>query len=114
MTGSVNWETVNALIEATAEAREVIREAHEVTKDLRREIAEAKAVIARDTAKEIEAAVADQLAALGEQTRKAMDASVAKVGKEIDRLMMISLGTDRQSRREGKPPVEELIRRAAP
>lgn len=112
MTDPVNWETVNALIEATAEAREVIRQAHEATKDLRQVVTEAKAFIARDIEADIKAQVHEQITALGEATAKAMEKSVEKVGKEFERLEAIYLGKDRRARREGVLPLEEVLRRS--
>jgi rRNA-processing protein FCF1 len=111
--GPANWDTINELIAATAEAREVIREMHGAQKDLRREIAEARAFIASDIEAAIRAEVAKQMAELGEATSKAMRESVAKVGREFDRLEAIFTGRDKTARKAGHPPLEDLIRRVA-
>lgn len=95
------------------EMRELIREAHSLLKDMRaerREIEQLLDGIPYKVDERIEAQLTTGLEKLGEETRKAMDASVAKVGREFDRLEAIFTGTDRKMRRQGKPPLEDLIR----
>jgi len=98
------------------ELRELIREGHALLKDMRAERRAIEQLLdgipARVDAR-IEERVKAGLEELGEQTKAAMDASVAKVGREFDRLEAILLGTDPASRRQGKPPLEELFRERA-
>lgn len=58
-----DWATLNELIEATASAREVIREMHAATKDLKHAIAEARRV----TREELEGNYDDKLREIGEE-----------------------------------------------
>lgn len=98
---------------AAEELRELIREGHGLLKDMR---AEKRAIeqlldgIPDKVNKRIEDAVRVGLETLGEKTREAMDASVAKVGREFDRLEAVFTGTERKMHRQGKPPLEDLIR----
>lgn len=97
------------------ELRELIREAHGLMKDLKAERREITALL-DDIPAKVNTRIAEALTVgldeLGKQTRKAMDTSVAKVGREFERLEAIFTGTDRASRRNGKPPLEDLIRQA--
>ncbi|PZG49873.1 hypothetical protein C1I98_11195 [Spongiactinospora gelatinilytica] len=92
------------------ELRELIREAHGVTKDLRQAVKDARQTIEHDVAQTMKAEVKGQVDELGEATATAMRNAVAKVGREFDRLEALFTGTDPQSRRAGKPPLENLIR----
>lgn len=96
------------------ELRELIREAHGATKDLRQAVRDAKKAVESDIAETMKAEVERQVAHLGEATGKAMRAAVEKVHREFDRLEAIFTGTDPQSRHEGKPPLEELLRAPRP
>ncbi len=101
--------------QAAEDLRELVREAHGLLKDLR---AERRAIV--DLLDGIPAKVDDRiqehlkagLEELGKATKQAMTVSIEKVSREFDRLEAIFLGTDRESRRAGKPSVEDLIRRA--
>ncbi|RBQ21569.1 hypothetical protein DP939_02335 [Spongiactinospora rosea] len=93
-----------------AELRELVREAHGVTGDLRKAVKDARRTVESDIAQTMEAEVKRQVAELGEVTAEAMRNSVAKVGREFDRLEAIFLGADPQSKRKGRPPLEDLIR----
>lgn len=95
------------------EMRGLIREGHGLLKDMRAErrmIEQLLDGIPDKVNKRIEDAVRVGLETLGEKTREAMDASVAKVGREFDRLEAIFTGTERKMHRQGKPPLEDLIR----
>jgi ABC-type transporter MlaC component len=98
---------------AAEELRDLIREAHSLLKDMRAEKREIKQLLdgipARVDAR-IEDRVRTGLEVLGKETKKAMDASVAKVTAEFDRLESILTGTERTQRRQGKRPLEDLIR----
>jgi hypothetical protein len=118
-----DWDsTIDRLIAATTDAREVITEAHGVTRDLRQALAEARELLARTVPEAVSAelngrlkeVVDEAVTVLGEATTKAINASVVKVGREFSRLERVFLGTDAQARREGKPSIEQLaVRRAA-
>lgn len=97
---------IERMEQATADARAVIREAHELRKDLRLAAREAKAAIEGGVAERIEAAARDELAQLGEQTRAATNEATAKVAAEFDRLGRLFLYGD-----NGGEPLETLIRR---
>lgn len=116
-----DWDsTIDRLAAATSDAREVIAEAHGVTRDLRQALAGARELLAATVpgavAAEVDAqvkpVVADAVKGLAADTRAAMDAAVAKIGREFTRLERLYLGTDAESQREGKPSIEEMIRRS--
>ena len=106
----ISQETVDALIHATNQARHVIGQAHEATRDLRQVVTEARGLIKSETEgrvrEEIEAQVAAQLRVLARQTKREMDRCVAKVGREFSRLERLFLGLEN----DGKPSMETLIR----
>lgn len=96
------------------ELRELIREGHRLLKDLRTERKAVEQLLDDIPARvdgRIKEALGKGLEALGTATKQAMDASVAKVGREFDRLEAIFTGTDPTSRRKGKPPLEDLVRK---
>ena len=74
---------------ALGECREMIREAHAATKDLRNAVREAKqevsALATDEVAAHIQAEVSRQLEELGERTREAVTAATQKVISEFDR-----------------------------
>jgi Glu-tRNA(Gln) amidotransferase subunit E-like FAD-binding protein len=83
---------------AVAECREMIREAHAATKDLRTAVREAKKEL-HDLAKDevaahIQQEVSRQLEELGERTREAVSAATQKVIAEFDRFGESLLGKD--------------------
>lgn len=106
--------TIERLVAATEDAREVIREAHGVSRDLRQMITETRQLIASGTEEamreRLNAEVKEAVDALGRETEKAMRAAVERVSQKFDGLAAILTGTDRQARRQGKPPLEDLIR----
>jgi hypothetical protein len=83
---------------AIAECREMIREAHAATKDLRTAVREAKKevqALGRDeVAAHVQHEVSRQLEELGERTRAAVDAATQKVIAEFDRFGESLLGKD--------------------
>ena len=83
---------------AVAECREMIREAHAATKDLRAAVRDAKREV-QDLAKDEVAAqvqheVSRQLEELGEQTSAAITAATQKVVAEFDRFGEALLGKE--------------------
>ena len=83
---------------AVGECREVIREAHAATKDLRAAVREAKKEL-QDLAKDEVAAhvqreVSRQLEELGERTREAFSAATQKMIAEFDRFGESLLGKE--------------------
>ncbi len=83
---------------ARAECREMIREAHAATKDLRAAVREARQesrTLAQDeVASHIRAEVSRQLEDLGERTREAITAATQKVIAEFDRFGESLLGKE--------------------
>ena len=83
---------------AMSECREMIREAHAATKDLRAAVREAKqearALAAGEVAAQIQAEVSRQLEELGERTREAVTAATQKVIAEFDRFGEALLGKE--------------------
>jgi hypothetical protein len=83
---------------AMSECREMIREAHAATKDLRAAVREAKrevSVLAADeVAAHIQAEVTRQLEELGERTGEAITAATQKVIAEFDRFGEALLGKE--------------------
>jgi hypothetical protein len=113
--GTEEWNaTIERLVAATEDAREVIREAHGAARDLRQLITETRQLIATGTeeamGQKLNAAVKDAVDALGRETEKAMRAAVERVNRKFDDLAALFTGTDRQARRQGKPPLEDLVR----
>jgi chromosome segregation ATPase len=89
---------VDRLEAAISECREVIREAHAATKDLRAAVREAKqevrALTTDEVAANIRAEVSQQLEELGERTREAVTAATQKVISEFDRFGEALLGKE--------------------
>jgi hypothetical protein len=83
---------------AVSECREMIREAHAATKDLRVAVREAKqelrALAQEEVAAHIQAEVSRQLEDLGERTREAITAATQKVIAEFDRFGESLLGKE--------------------
>ncbi len=89
---------VDRLEAAVGECRDMIREAHAATKDLRAAVREAKQEmreLARDeVAAQIRPEVSRQLEELGERTGEAITAATAKVLAEFDRFGESLLGKE--------------------
>ena len=83
---------------AVGECREMIREAHAATKDLRAAVREARqemrVLAADEVAAHIQAEVSRQLAELGERTSEAVTAATQKVIAEFDRFGEALLGKE--------------------
>ena len=83
---------------AVGECREMIRESHAATKDLRAAVREAKRELqelARDeVSARIQGEVSRQLEELGERTREAVSAATQKVITEFDRFGEALLGKE--------------------
>ena len=83
---------------AMSECREMIREAHAATKDLRAAVREAKqevrALATDEVAANIEAEVSRQLEELGDRTSEAITAATQKVISEFDRFGEALLGKE--------------------
>jgi hypothetical protein len=83
---------------AVGECREMIREAHAATKDLRAAVREAKKELQDLTKDEVSARiqgeVSRQLEELGERTREAVSAATQKVIAEFDRFGESLLGKE--------------------
>jgi hypothetical protein len=83
---------------ALGECREMIREAHAATKDLRTAVREAKqevrALATDEVTAHIQAEVSRQLEELGERTREAVAAATQKVISEFDRFGESLLGKE--------------------
>jgi predicted transcriptional regulator len=83
---------------ALGECREMIREAHAATKDLRAAVREAKQEVRDLTTDEVaarlHAEVSRQLEELGERTREAITAATQKVISEFDRFGESLLGKE--------------------
>ncbi len=89
---------LNRLEAAMGECREMIREAHAATKDLRAAVREAKqetrGLAKGEVAAQIEVEVSRQLDELGERTREAITAATQKVIAEFDRFGESLLGKE--------------------
>ena len=89
---------IDRLEEAVSECREMIREAHAATKDLRAAVREAKkelSAMAKDeVAAQIQVEVSRQLEELGERTSEAVSAATQKVIAEFDRFGESLLGKE--------------------
>ena len=83
---------------AASECREMIREAHAATKDLRAAVREAKRELQElgkdEVAAHIQREVSRQLEELGERTREAVSAATQKVIAEFDRFGESLLGKE--------------------
>ncbi len=83
---------------AVAECREMVREAHAATKDLRAAVREAKreirALATDEIAAHIQLEVSRQLTELGERTSEAVTAATQKVIAEFDRFGESLLGKE--------------------
>jgi hypothetical protein len=83
---------------AVSECREMVREAHAATKDLRAAVREAKseihALTKDEVAENIQLEVSRQLEELGERTQEAITAATQKVIAEFDRFGESLLGKE--------------------
>jgi len=83
---------------ATSECREMIREAHAATKDLRAAVREAKqemrTLASDEVAAQVHLEVSRQLEELGERTAEAITAATQKVIAEFDRFGESLLGKE--------------------
>jgi Sec-independent protein translocase protein TatA len=83
---------------ALGECREMIREAHAATKDLRAAVREAKQELQSlahdEVAAQMQAEVSRQLEELGERTREAITAATQKVVADFDRFGEALLGKE--------------------
>ena len=98
------------------ELRDLIRQAHEATSDLRAVLREAKTV--RDSLPAAaEKAVSEQLGAeiktgldsFGEALNKAIDTGTAAVFRRFDRLEQMLLGEDPKTVRAGRASIPQMI-----
>jgi allophanate hydrolase subunit 2 len=103
---------------ALGECREVIREAHAATKDLRAAVREAKqevrALTTDEVAAHVRAEVSGQLEELEERTREAIAAATQKVISEFDRFGERLLGKETywqkaSGRRAAQRPDTEVV-----
>jgi chromosome segregation ATPase len=103
---------------AMSECREMIREAHAATKDLRAAVREARqeahALAADEVAAQIRAEVSRQLEELGERTGEAVTAATQKVIAEFDRFGEALLGKEAywqkaSGRRSAMRPDPEVV-----
>jgi hypothetical protein len=89
---------VDRLEAAVSECREMIREAHAATKDLRAAVREAKqevrALAHDEVAAHVRLEVSQQLEELGERTSEAITAATQKVIAEFDRFGEALLGKE--------------------
>jgi hypothetical protein len=94
----VDVSDVDRLEAAVSECREMIREAHAATKDLRTAVREAKqevrALASDEVAAQIRAEVSRQLEELGERTSEAVTTATQKVISEFDRFGESLLGKE--------------------
>lgn len=98
MTEEAAVSELDRLEAATGECREMIREAHAATKDLRAAVRDAKRELqdlAKDeVAAQVQREVSRQLEELGEQTSAAITAATQKVIAEFDRFGEALLGKE--------------------
>lgn len=97
-------EQSEKMLEAAAFLDDKIREAHGVTKDLRKLIREVKSLVEDEVRKLIQQEVTVQMGRLADETGKAMELATAKVYRRFDRLDRILMGNDRN----GEPNLEEV------
>lgn len=104
-------EVAQRIEKANGEARDLLREIHSASKDLRAAIKEARELageIQRNADEGVEKAITLAVTSQLEETTKVikghMDLSVIKVGKEFEKLERLFLGLDHPE------PLEGLIR----
>lgn len=105
---------VDKMIEVMAEMREVIRLAHEATKDLRTVIKEAKELKGTKLSKEVDDKINAELVVaaenVGEIFKTVTDEATKKVYERFDLLSGILLGTDTGSVKSGKASLYDLAK----
>jgi DNA topoisomerase VI subunit B len=98
MTEEEAMSELDRLEAAVGECREMVREAHAATKDLRAAVREAKremqALAKDEVAAHVQDEVSRQLEELGERTREAITAATQKVIAEFDRFGESLLGKE--------------------
>ena len=103
------------LDEKITELRELIREANGTLGDIRRERREAAIMMEKlgpdEVTRRIEEAVAAGLVSYDATLKVAIDEATQAVYDRFDLIAGICLGEDAISRKDGKPAIEELVRR---
>ena len=98
------------------ELRDLIRQAHEATSDLRTVLREARAV--RDSlpaaaekaaGEQLNAEIKAGLVSFGEALDKAIDTGTDAVFRRFDRLEQMLLGEDPKSARAGRPSIPQVL-----
>lgn len=106
---SDDFEATERLIAALAEARQVIREAHEATKDLKHWINEARTITAERVTNEIDRQLLPKVVDMQATIERAMRTCVERVDKSFTEMSATLLGQDRTARKKGKPSIPELV-----
>jgi hypothetical protein len=110
----VSDNRVDQLLEAVAELKALMPEAHAAIKDLRAVIKEAKQVAAgcaeQEVRERVVAAVHKGLEELTGATATAMEMSVSKVIGEFTKLEATLLGFDAK---DGRPTIPQIVQRMA-
>jgi hypothetical protein len=107
-------DSIEQAIEALTQLREVIREAHGVTKDLRAAIKEAKQVtsgLPDAVQMHMSQAVAAGLDEYAGSLERAIVQAEKKISTRFDVLGAVYLGEDPQSIEEGRESLEDLVKR---
>jgi hypothetical protein len=107
-------DSIEQAIEALAQLRELVQEAHGVTKDLRLAIKEAKQVnseLPSQVAMHLDRAVATGLKEYTGALDKAIKNAEAVITRRFDVLGAIFMGEDPESVAEGRESLEDLINR---
>jgi hypothetical protein len=89
------------------------REGHELLKDLRIESRRAQRILPMIVTERIRKEVERQFKLLADETEQAMRRNVEKVGTEFDRLADILLGRDRESLKQGRRTIPDIIQHIA-
>lgn len=91
------------------DVRTAITEAHGVLSDIRTERRLVREEIASGIRKLLEAETEQQLTILRDATKRAITLAEERVNARFDLLAAILMGEDRESKREGKPSLPELV-----
>jgi type VI protein secretion system component VasK len=102
-----------ALTQLRDEIREELRAGHELLKDLRAEIKQAREIGPELVTTMLERQVEQELAKLAVATNEQMQLSVEKVNREFAKLADLLMGVTKEDSAGGLPTLPQIIRMAA-
>lgn len=102
-------QKLELLDKALKDANIVLADFKSTIREGKKLLADIDKVVASQVGDKVETVVADHIARLGEATQKAIEDAEKGVYARFDQVQAILLGEDKQSRREGRKSIPELM-----